>query len=306
MTLAATRPAPPGLLAANLICMASMMIWAAGLPAAELLIPHVPPIPLAAMRLLLGAALLLPLWWLLDGWQSLAQANWGRGIVVGGICLGIGAILLIYAQAATDAVTVAVISATAPVVAIALKCLLEARKVTARLIIGLVLSLIGGLASYAAAMGSLTLGFGALAALGSVVAYTWGSRATVTSFPSLSPVGRTAITVTGAAIVACMVSVVYFSFGGDSPDWAEIGWPEIGALGLYGAGAIAVSQLLWIMAVGQLGIGMSSLHLNAAPFYVMILLFLLGGAWSWPQAIGAAVVGLGVLIAQGILRLSRT
>lgn len=306
MTLAATRSAPPGLLAANLICMASMMIWAAGLPAAEVLIPHVPPVPLAAMRLVLGAALLLPLWWLLDGWQSLARANWARGILVGGICLGIGSMLLIYAQSKTGPVTVAVISATAPVVGIALECLLEGRKVTARLVIGLVLSLFGGLASYAAAMGNLELGLGAAAALGSVIAYTWGSRATVTHFPEMTPIGRTSITVAGAALVTCAATLAHAALGGASPNWAAFGWREVGALAIYGAGSIAISQLLWIVAVGQLGIGMSSLHLNAAPFYVMILLYALGSAWSWPQAFGAAVVGFGVLIAQGILRWPRT
>ena len=40
-----------------------MLVWAAGLPAANLLIPIVPPLPLATLRLALGAAVLLPLWW---------------------------------------------------------------------------------------------------------------------------------------------------------------------------------------------------------------------------------------------------
>jgi hypothetical protein len=59
------------------------------------------------------------------------------------------------------------------------------------------------------------------------------------------------------------------------------------------------------MAVGQLGIGLSSLHMNAVPFYVMIIMFALGAAWNWPQAYGAVIVALGVLIAQGLIRLPR-
>jgi hypothetical protein len=50
---------------------------------------------------------------------------------------------------------------------------------------------------------------------------------------------------------------------------------------------------------------MSSLHINATPFYVMLILFALGGSWDWTQALAAAVVGLGVLIAQGIVPLQR-
>ena len=59
------------------------------------------------------------------------------------------------------------------------------------------------------------------------------------------------------------------------------------------------------MAVGRIGIGAASLHMNAVPFYVMIFAFALGGVWNWPQTIGAMVVVLGVLIAQGMLRWPR-
>ena len=44
MTAQANIPAAPApsLLGANLICMASMLIWAAGLPAADFIIPLLP------------------------------------------------------------------------------------------------------------------------------------------------------------------------------------------------------------------------------------------------------------------------
>jgi hypothetical protein len=60
---------------------------------------------------------------------------------------------------------------------------------------------------------------------------------------------------------------------------------------------------MWIMSVERLGIGLSALHINAAPFYVMLILFALGAGWNWTQAGAAAVVGLGVLVAQGIITL---
>ena len=222
-------------------------------------------------------------------------AAWLRGIGVGGVCLGLAATLLIYAQSKTDAVTVAVISAFAPIIGIGLECVLDGRRVTFRLIAGLLLSVAGGLGAYSVAMGDLALGLGALAA------YTWGSRATVTAFPGLTPIGRTAITVTGAALATASAALIHAGLGAPAANWAAFGWPEFGALMIFGVGSIAISQLLWIMAVGRLGIGMSSLHLNATPFYVMIFLFALGGEWIWAQALCAAIVGLGVLIAQGIV-----
>jgi drug/metabolite transporter (DMT)-like permease len=84
-------------------------------------------------------------------------------------------------------------------------------------------------------------------------------------------------------------------------DWSGIGWPEVAALIAASLGSVALSQTLWIMSVGLLGVGISSLHMNAVPFYVMLITFALGGPWNWVQAAGAALVVLGVLVAQGMV-----
>ncbi len=306
MTHAATTPmTSSGWLAANLICLASMIVWAAGLPAAELLIGPVPPVPLTAMRCSLAGAVLLAAWAAVEGTGPILRADWGKGILVGGVCIALGAVLLVVAQAHTDPVTVAIATATMPVIGIALEVWLEGRRLTLALVTGLLLSLAGGMIAYGAGTGALSLGIGAAAALGSVVAFTWGSRATVTAFPTLTPLGRTAITVAGAGIVSTTTAVLFALFGGPQVQWNMLGWPEFGALLLFGIGSLAVSQILWIVAVGRIGIGLSGLHMNAVPFYVMLILFALGGTWNWPQAAGAAVVGVGVLIAQGLIPLRR-
>ena len=90
---------------------------------------------------------------------------------------------------------------------------------------------------------------------------------------------------------------------GALPDPETLGWRELGAILIYAVGGLAVQQLLWLMAVGRLGIGLSTLHVNLTPFYVMLILFVLGDGWDWQRAFGAAIVGLGVLIAQGIVPL---
>jgi drug/metabolite transporter (DMT)-like permease len=306
VTHSATTPlTSSGWLAANLICLTSMIVWAAGLPAAELLIGPVPPVPLTAMRCTLAGAILLAAWAAVEGTRPILRADWGKGIAVGGVCIALGAVLLVVAQARTDPVTVAIATATMPVIGIALEVWLEGRRLTLTLVAGLLLSLAGGMIAYGAGASALNLGVGAAAALGSVIAFTWGSRATVTAFPTLTPLGRTAITVAGAGIVSTITALLFALFGGPPVQWNALGWPEFGALLLFGIGSLAVSQILWIIAVGRLGIGLSSLHMNAVPFYVMLILFALGGTWNWAQAAGAAVVGIGVLIAQGLIRVRR-
>ena len=283
-------------LTANLLCLASMLVWAMGLPAADVLIGPVPPLWLVAARMAVAAAVLLPVWliWERPDWR---RAPWAKGAAVGALLGGCG-FLIVVAQAATDAVTVAVVSATMPVIGITIEVLAEGRRVSLPLLAGVALSLAGGLLVYAAAMGNLDLGLGALAALASTVLFTLASRWTVTALPTQSPLGRTALTLTGAALVTGAAALAGSALGSPSPDWAAIGPREWGALLIYGFFAMVLSQMLWIASIGHLGIGLGALHINAAPFYVMIFLFLLGQPWNWMQALGALIVGVGVLIAQ--------
>lgn len=311
MTLASEPLVPPGpapsggLVKANLVCMLSMLIWAAGLPAAELVIRLLPAEQLGAVRMLLAAAALLPVWLAVDGAAVLRRAHWLKGIGVGGL-IGLGAWALVAGQARGGPVTAAVISATMPVVGMALEVLLDGRKITLALVAGLALALAGGVVALDLQAGGASLGLGAALCFLSVLTFTLGSRLTVTAFPDLSPIGRTALTITGAAITLSVIAGLPVASGhAAAPDFS--GWTvqKFGALLLFSVGALAVSQLLWIISVGKLGIGTSSLHINAAPFYVMLILFAFGAAWDWVQVGGAALVGLGVLVAQGIIPLGR-
>jgi drug/metabolite transporter (DMT)-like permease len=63
--------------------------------------------------------------------------------------------------------------------------------------------------------------------------------------------------------------------------------------------SLALAQFMWIRGAAGLGILLASLHMNAVPFYVMVIVVLfLGESWNWWQAAGAAVVAVGVLLAQ--------
>ena len=288
---------------ANLLCMLSMLVWAVALPAADLLIASVPPLPLTAARMALASACLLPLWWWLEGGAALRNAPWGRAILIGGSTIGGGAFMLVVGQGMTNAVTVALVSASMPLIAIAIEVVLDARRLTAALVVGVLLSLGGGAMAMSSGAGGVGLGLGALLCFLAVLLFTLGSRATVTAFALLTPLGRTTVTLTGAALTTCAAAGLNALLGGAAPQWALLGFKEFAALALFSIGGLAISQMLWIMSVGSLGIALSSLHINATPFYVMGTLFALGGAWNWTQAWAAAVVALGVLVAQGIVRL---
>ena len=282
-----------------------MLVWAVGLPAADLLIGPVPALPLTAARIAIAAIFLLPLWWISEGSQALREAHWGKGFLVGGGGLGLGAFMLLLGQAKTNMVTVAVISAAMPVVGIAIEVVLDGRKMSLALVLGVLLSLAGGVMVLRGDGDGLGWGLGALWCFGSIVLYTLGSRMSVSAFPDLTPLGRTTVTLTGAALATSLAAGVNALLGGAGPQWEVLGLQELGALAVFAIGGLAISQVLWIMAIGSLGIAMSSLHINATPFYVMLILFAMGGAWQWTQALAAAVVGLGVLVAQGVVPIER-
>ncbi len=289
------------LLAANGICLASMVIWAAGLPAADLILPHMPAVALTAARATLAALVLLPIWWLVEGRRAVLSADWWRGAWIGFVALGLASIFVVLALQLNDPVTVAIVTAIMPVAGILLECVADRRPFTRALALGLVLSLVGGIVAVSGSAGQLDFGFGVLAALASVLCYTWGSRETVKALPGLTPLGRASVTVAGCAAVMLVAALGDGLVRGAWPDWAAIGWAEFGGLAIFGIGSMAVSQLLWIISVGRIGIGAASMHMNAVPFYVMLMVFALGGAWSWPQTLGAAIVVLGALVAQGLV-----
>lgn len=302
-----TAAAPArSLVYANMLCLLSMLTWAVGLPALGHLVQFIPPLTLTALRVGLAGAVLVVAWILWEGWATVRHAAWGRGIVVGFVVMGVGAVLVAIALQQTDAVTVAIITAMMPLVGIGLECLLDGRRLTGMLVTGLVLSLAGGLVALDLRAATPALGWGALAAFGSVLAFTWGSRASVTAFAELTPLGRSAITVAGAGISMTILAVITAWVGGPATDWPSIGLTEIALLVAASIGSIAISQTLWISSVGLLGIGIASLHMNAVPFYVMLITFALGGAWNWMQALGAAIVVFGVCVAQGMVPFRRT
>ncbi len=294
----------PGPIAANLICVASMLMWSAGLPASHYLIPLLPPLPLSGARMTLAALTLLPLWLLIEGFGAVRGANWLRGIGVGSL-IGLGGLLLVMGQTRTDAVTLAVITTAMPVIGIALEVVFDGRKLTLPVVAGILLALIGSLVAMGTNLRGPSFGFGALICFASVLVFTLGSRLTVTALPTLSPLGRTAVTLTGAAIATVIATTLHVSLGGAVPDFAAIGGRGLAALLFFAVIGLAIHQLLWIIAVSHLGIAVASLHVNATPFYVMAIFFALGAPWNWTQALGAAIVGLGVLVAQGIIPLAR-
>lgn len=290
----------------NLLCFAAMVAWAAGFPAVEPLLDTWGVLALIAARMAVGAALLLCVLWLVEGAAPLQSANWRRGLVAGAFGFGLGATLLLLGQAMSDPVTTAIVAAMSPVAGAVYEFLFDKRRASARLIAGVALSIIGGLIAVGPALLTGDAGLGALVCLASVFVFVWGTRASNQQMPGDSALARTTVTSVGAAAFCGVAWIGAWSLGLGVAKAGAFGPTDIANFLVWTILAFVVSQTLWLWSAGALGVLIASLQMNAVPFYVMIAgVLALGAAWSWTQAAGAAIVGLGVIVAQAPLRFRR-
>ena len=94
-----------------------------------------------------------------------------------------------------------------------------------------------------------------------------------------------------------LIFTIFFTLGlVEIPNWLTS--DQLLSLIIYSVIAMAISQVFFIAAIDKVGVAISSLHLNFSPFYVMIILFVMGETWDLRAVIGASIVAFGVWLAQ--------
>ena len=301
MSNLAKTDAPTGAdkqLRGNMLCVLAIALFATGFPAAEVLLNTWGPISLITIRAVLACALLVPIWIMVDGYKTVMAAPWSRALGIGVIGFGVGMVLLLVVQDITDPVSAALIAATMPVSAVLLEILFDGRKLTLNFAAGAVLVLVGGFIATGAELRGGTFGPAIVLGCFASMMFAWGSRQAVKGLPNMSSLGQTASTLVGAMLF-CMITFAAFALmGWEGTHGAALGPSGWSLLIIYAWGAMALSQAFWLLGVSRLGIGIASFHLNASPFYVMLILLMTGGSWDWGRALGAALLGVGVVLAQ--------
>ena len=282
----------------NIFGATAIFLFAAGFPAADQLLQTWGIITLITVRNLLALIVMILLVFLLERTVVFRELPWLKGFWIGGLGFGFGSLLLLIAQAMTDATTAALAAAAMPLFAVGLEVALDGRRLSGRFLLAVALVLSGGALAAGVIPGKSSIGAGFALGLFASGIFAWGSRKTVKSFPTLSPLVRTTITTFGMfgfMAVLCLAAILLEN------SLSAIGSLDISNLKLlfiYALLGLAFSQIFWIKAVEDIGIGIASFHLNAAPFYVMIIVFVLGSEWNWIQALGAAILTVGTLLAQ--------
>lgn len=301
MAIAEDNSTAPGvsLFVANLACFGAMMMWAFAFPSAEILLQSWGVIALAGTRQLLAVATLMLIWLCLEGRAKLRAAPWWPGLGVGGLGFGLGAILFLLGQQLSDPVTPAIAASMMPIVGAALEFALDGRRLRAGLVIGIMLAMAGGYLATGVRLDNASFGIGALLCLVSVVLFAWATRSTTRNFPGLSPIAQTTITLTGGVVFMSILMAAASLSGFQAAEIGLLDGLNVTLLLVSSIASLAGAQFLWIWGAGGLGILLASMHMNAVPFYVMVIVvLLLGEEWNWLQAGGAALVAVGVMFAQ--------
>lgn len=280
------------------ICVLAMVLFALAFPAADVLLQDWGTVSLSAIRIVLSAGLLVPIWLMMDGWTRVWRSPWLRGLGIGSIGFGTGTISLLITQSLTDAVSAALVAAMMPVAAVALEVILDGRRLTLSFLVGVSLVLTGGIVASGAALTDSRFGLGALIGIVATFIFAWASRATVKNLPEMSNIGQATITLVGATVFNSVIWIVFIVFGWAGTQVGALDGYGVLLLGIYAFCGLAISQVFWILGVSKLGIGVASFHLNATPFYVMLIVVAMGGSWDWMQALGAGVLAIGVVVAQ--------
>ena len=290
---------PTGSFFANANCFAAMLLWATGFVALEYLLDDWGVLSLSSLRLVVSVVFLVLWWGWTEGWAKVLGAPWRKGVVIGGLGWGVGSVFLLMGQKLSDPVTVTMVVAMMPIAGAATEIVFDNRRLSWRLVVGLVLAVLGGYLATGAQLTQGHFGFGVALCFGAIFLFAWVTRATTRQFETLSRTGQTTVTLCGGMLVTLAwygISIVA-GFGEthigtiDTGDWLP--------LLIFLLPSSGIAQLLWIHGAGKLGILLASFHMNAVPFYVMVILVALSlGQWHWLQVGAVALVALGVLVSQ--------
>lgn len=280
----------------NLVAAASTLAWATAFPVTDILLHHWDPVPLAALRLMLAASAICLFAAFTGEIRTWRNAPFGQIAVLGGLGVGGTLALFIGGQSLSGALTAAIIGASLPVISAVIDIFQE-RRIQARLLLGIALGLGGGvLASWQPGHGGISLGMGELMLVCAQIGWAWYSRSAA-GLSGLSALGQSGLTLLAGGLTLLLALLVLgpLELVGTRTSWT----PNDMALAFWmGVIAIGLATPLWMWAIKLLGMTAASIHLNLAPFHVLLIGLALGGPFPAIQACGAILVVAGAIISQ--------
>jgi drug/metabolite transporter (DMT)-like permease len=280
-----------------LLATAAAFFWGTNFVLAGSVLADLSPLWAAALRFLLGAALMLAI--ALRQGEDLAgliKRHAGAHLLLG--LVGIAGFNLLFFQAmkTTSADNGALIMATNPLMTTLLAAALLGERVSRRQLLALPVALIGVAVVVShgslARLMNLQLAEGDLLMLAANLTWAGFNVGSRRFMPATSPVGNTALMMTAGAAILTAVAIA----GGGTP--ALPGPHAALALAIMAVAGTVLAYLFWGLAIRQLGAGRTSMFLNLVPVFAMLVGGLLGSMPTAAQIAGGLLVLAGVMAAM--------
>lgn len=278
--------------------MLSTAIWASGFPATEFLLRGWDPLLLCLARLGIATAFLAVLAALIGRFREFRRAPWGDVLWLGAAGVAAPVFLLVLGQSRSDAVTVAIVSTTMPLISALMSWVLDGRRPRLPVFLGIALALAGGgMAALPDAPHAAGPRGGEMLVLGSMILWIWYSRAAMARLRTQSDLAISGLTFAAGTGIVAVALVGALPLGLAAPRF-DLAPASLATLLWLGTMAIGLSVLLWFTCARLLGLTVAAIHTNLAPFYVMLMALAVGGTVSGRQVAGALLVAGGALLAQ--------
>jgi drug/metabolite transporter (DMT)-like permease len=288
----------PTVIAGNLMAVFCMALWATSFPVTERLLEDWHPMLLVPARLVPGSLAIMLAAVCVGQGAAIRRAPWGTLLAIGGLGMGLGTTLIVWAQDYADPVTVSIILTTMPLVSALMGYFAGSERISIALMFGLCCAIAGGiLMSLRPEVAGLNLQGGEVLALLSVILWAWFARAAVSRLGALPDLARAACSMAAASLAVLIVTTAALAAGAIEIRY-DLSASSIGLVLWLGVVANGVTMALWMTASRLLGVTVASIHLNGVPFYVIVMALAVGGAIYPSQVWGAGLVAAGALLAQ--------
>ena len=272
-----------------LLVTTAAFFWGANFVLAGAVLADLPPLWAAALRFVLGAALMLILALRQgDDLAALARRHAGAYVLLGVVGIAAFNLLFFHAMQTTSADNGALIMATNPLLTTLLAAALLGERPSRRHLAALPLALAG--VAIVISQGDVRRLEGLRFAKGDVLMLlanlTWAlfNVSSRRYMPQGSPVGNTALMMTAGAGVLLAAALA------DGGAFALPGLHAGVALAIMVVGGTVLAYLFWGMGVQRLGAARTSLFLNLVPVFAMLVGGMLGTPPTAAQLAGGVLV----------------
>lgn len=267
----------------------SALFWGANFALAGPVMVDVPPLWAAALRFLVGAAVMIGL----AGWRGEALAaparrHAGAYAMLGTVGIGAFNLLFFFALQHTSAANAALIMATNPLLTTLLAAFVLGERASSRQLAALPLALLGVVVVISAGdvhrLAALHIASGDLLMVGADLAWAFYNVLGRRYMPAGSPLANTTL-----VMIAGTVLLVAVAAGSGEP-LVMPGMKAAVALLTMALGGTVLAYLFWTTGIAHLGAGRTALFLNLVPVFAMLAEAVLGTAPTGPQLVGGLLV----------------